>query len=312
MDRYPRAAALGLTGQMHGILYVDREGSACSPLYTWENGLGDLPFEGGEGLSYAEELSRRTGYPMATGYGLTTFFYHVVNGLVPKDAAALCTIPDYFAMRLSGMSQPVMSPGNAAGLGLYSLEEGGFDLRALSLAGVDAALLPDVREGLLPGGNPWGLPVCAGIGDNQASFLGAALGRLDQAVINLGTGGQISAYSGRLARVPGLDTRPFPGGGYLLVGASLCGGGAYAMLERFFREVAEMVTGESQRPCYDAMARLLEQGMPDNCPKVDTAFRGTRQNPGSAARYADRGGQPDAPARHTASGRHAQGTASAL
>ena len=33
-------AAIGLTGQMHGLVYVDAEGSAVSPLYTWEDERG--------------------------------------------------------------------------------------------------------------------------------------------------------------------------------------------------------------------------------------------------------------------------------
>ena len=37
------AASVGLTGQMHGILYVDEKGNCISPLYTWQDGRGNLP-----------------------------------------------------------------------------------------------------------------------------------------------------------------------------------------------------------------------------------------------------------------------------
>ena len=30
-----RPCCIGLTGQMHGMLYVDEDGAAVSPLYTW-------------------------------------------------------------------------------------------------------------------------------------------------------------------------------------------------------------------------------------------------------------------------------------
>ena len=39
-ERYPRVISLGFTGQMHGILYVDKEGQAVSPLYTWQDQRG--------------------------------------------------------------------------------------------------------------------------------------------------------------------------------------------------------------------------------------------------------------------------------
>ena len=32
------ADAIGITGQMHGILYWNRAGKAVSPLYTWQDG----------------------------------------------------------------------------------------------------------------------------------------------------------------------------------------------------------------------------------------------------------------------------------
>ena len=36
-------AAIGLTGQMHGMVYVDTDGNAVSPLYTWEDERGNRP-----------------------------------------------------------------------------------------------------------------------------------------------------------------------------------------------------------------------------------------------------------------------------
>lgn len=35
LTRCPDVQRIGLTGQMHGILYVNAEGEAASPLYTW-------------------------------------------------------------------------------------------------------------------------------------------------------------------------------------------------------------------------------------------------------------------------------------
>jgi len=34
LSRYPQAAGNGFTGQMHGIVYLDTNGNAVSPLYT--------------------------------------------------------------------------------------------------------------------------------------------------------------------------------------------------------------------------------------------------------------------------------------
>jgi sedoheptulokinase len=51
--------AIGLTGQMHGIVYLNEQGQAISPLYTWQDGRGDQPHP--EGGSYADVLSAQSG-----------------------------------------------------------------------------------------------------------------------------------------------------------------------------------------------------------------------------------------------------------
>ena len=49
---WPDIARIGLTGQMHGMLYVDKDGNAISLLTTWEDERGNLPCEQkGENLS---------------------------------------------------------------------------------------------------------------------------------------------------------------------------------------------------------------------------------------------------------------------
>lgn len=60
LEQHPDAAAIGLTGQMHGILYTDDAGRCISPLYTWQDGRGGLPTEntGADGRAGAPENIR--------------------------------------------------------------------------------------------------------------------------------------------------------------------------------------------------------------------------------------------------------------
>jgi len=277
LEMAPETEAIGITGQQHGILYLDRKGKAVSPLYTWQDQRGDQPRE--EGGSYAGEIRQRTGYAVAAGYGLVTHYYQTKNGLVPPEAVGFCTICDYLAMDLCGLTRPRLNCSHAAGLGLYDLERERFDLQAIERLGMDPALIPEVTGERLLGKTESGIPVSVAIGDNQASFIGATWGAAEGVLLNVGTGSQVSIYSPRLLNCPGLETRPFPEGGCLLVGATLCGGRAYAMLEEFFRKTVELVTGQSQ-DCYPAMGRLLEEeGIAPNCPVFVPTFAGTRQDP---------------------------------
>ena len=49
LEKHPDVARIGVTGQMHGIVYLDAEGMPVSPLYTWQDGRGNLPY--GEGMT---------------------------------------------------------------------------------------------------------------------------------------------------------------------------------------------------------------------------------------------------------------------
>ncbi len=272
---YPEIERIGLTGQQHGIVYLDGSGTALSPLYIWQDGRGDLPYD--DSRSYASYLTELTGYPLATGYGLVTHFYNLKNGLVPDNAKTFCTIHDYIAMLLAGTSSPRIDPSDAASFGFFDLEKGCFDIAALERAGMDPSILPQLAKTPCIGGRE--LPVYAAIGDNQASFLGATSGQPDCMLINVGTGSQFSVHTPRYMTCPGLETRPFPLGGYLLVGSSLCGGRAYALLEGFFRKVADML-GSPVDSCYGAMARLLDRApAPEDPVKVIPLFQGTRSDP---------------------------------
>ena len=277
-ERFGDIARIGVTGQMHGIVYLDDSGKPVSPLYTWQDGRGDQPY--GEGETYAAHLGKVTGHPVATGYGLVTHYYNLRNGLVPENAVRFCTIHDYVAMVLAGQTTPVTEASDAASFGVFNVEQGCFDLAALEKAGIAPDLLPALAADPCIGTYLGKVPVYVAIGDNQASFLGSTGGDLNCMLANVGTGSQFSVYTPKYMSCSGLETRPFPGGGYLLVGASLCGGRAYALLEKFFRQTVEMATGTAPDSCYDGMAALLAcSEKPADIPAVTPLFQGTRQDP---------------------------------
>ena len=229
---------IGLSGQMHGVLYVDKEGKALSPLYTWQDMRGGLPYK--EGWSYASYLSEATGLALSSGFGLVTHFYNLVNGLVPEGATKIGTIMDYVAMRLTGREAPLMDASNAASLGFFDKRRSRFDERALERVGIDTSILPELGDTASLVGYYQRIPVYTAIGDNQASFLGSVRSFERSIHVTVGTSSQLSVYSDTYIEVPSLETRPLPGGGYILVGAALCGGCAFSMLKNFFQDLVRM------------------------------------------------------------------------
>ena len=54
-----RPDAIGVTGQMHGILYLDGSFAPCSPLMIWQDERGNEFFK--DNLTYAQHLTAETG-----------------------------------------------------------------------------------------------------------------------------------------------------------------------------------------------------------------------------------------------------------
>lgn len=272
-------ASIGITGQMHGIVYLNDKGEPLSELKIWQDGRGNLEYK--DGLTYAEYMTKITGYPLATGYGAVTYFYDKINGLVPKDAVTFCTIHDLASMTLSNEIKPLLHPSDAASLGLFDLKNNCYDKIAIEKLGLNYNMFPAVCDGFtLIGKTDDGIPVGVAIGDNQASFLGSVSNMEESLLVNVGTGSQISCLVDKIPENSELDCRPLLDNSFILAGSSLCGGRSYAILESFLREVASIVSGSEIKSAYPAMDKLMENYESVEKPlMVKTLFSGTRKNP---------------------------------
>lgn len=274
---YPNTSAIGITGQMHGVVYTDKNGNAVSPLYNWQDSRGNCEYKNGK--TYCEEIEKLTGYRVFSGYGFSTLFYNKVNKINPENAYSFCTIMDYFALYLAGLSLPIIHPSNAASLGLFDLEKSEFDVSAIEKIGLNDLMIPTVSKDDNIVGHYCGIPVVAAIGDNQASFFGSVKNE-KSALVNFGTGSQISVVTDTFKKVnENLELRPYLFGKYLVCGSALCGGRAYSILEKFFSSFAREINSEYSSS-YDIMDALAEKAYNNNSAlKVSTLFCGTRNNP---------------------------------
>lgn len=269
---------IGVTGQMHGMLYTDRDGRAVSPLYTWQDGCGERPLPGG--YSSVRYLKEHAG-ASAAGYGLATHYFLQQTGKIPASAAAMTPVGDYIVMRLCGRTKPVIAADMAASWGCFDLEKECFLTERLEKAEVDISYLPPVlRSHSVVGETREGIPVICSLGDNQASVLGSVRDPRKTALINVGTGSQISMGTTDYFPCSGsLEIRPCTPEYRIMAGSSLCGGRAYAMLEQFYRAVP----GAEADDLYDRMMRqaqdFLEAHGKDAAWKIVPAFSGTRSDP---------------------------------
>lgn len=281
MEECGKVDSIGLTGQMHGMMYVDAEGNAASPLYIWQDGSGNEKME--DGRTYAEAL-RETGGAASTGFGLVSHYYMQMNNMIPDNAVKMVTISDYMGMRLCGSSKAVIATDMAASWGCYDLEKKEFLVEELDKLGVKTSYIPELLKeheimGTTVGNVPNGIPVMVSLGDNQASVLGSVSDVCDTVLVNIGTGSQVSVGTENYIACGGaIELRPCVEGTDLLVGSGLCGGRSYAMLEQFYREIAG--SDEALYAVMEKQARAFkEEKGSDAAWQIRTTFSGTRSNP---------------------------------
>ncbi len=253
-------SAIGFSGQMHGIVYTDKNGKAVSPLFTWQDERAAKEYKNGK--TYAQTKG------CFAGYGLATDFYNEINGLIPENAYKLCTIADYAVMCLCENTQPVAHITNAGSLGCFDIKNNCFTC--------DNPRIPEVTTEFKAVGNYKGIPVCVALGDNQASFIGSVSNSND-ALVNVGTGSQISWLTDTPVTGAGVENRPFDGKRYLAAGCALCGGRAFAMLESFYREIAKLYDDKIVS-FYSFIDKLLEKKS-ETTLIADCRFCGTRNDP---------------------------------
>ncbi len=278
LNSYKGVISIGITGQMHGIVYINKNGEAVSNLITWQDKRADQILKNGK--SVCDEILQITGESISTGYGIATHYYNMKTGEVPTDATGMCSIMDLFAMTICENKKAVTHTSVASSFGMFDIEKGEFMRDKLSLMGINEEFLPCVTGQSVVIGECRGIPVSVPIGDNQASFLGSVRDNNECLLVNMGTGSQVSAVSD-YRRVEGdIEIRPLIEGKYLICGSALCGGYAYSMLEQFFRSYA-VSAGMDNVTQYEVINRLAsdayEKG--DDGLLVNTSFLGKRSNP---------------------------------
>ncbi|NQT18429.1 MAG: hypothetical protein HQ592_01900 [Planctomycetes bacterium] len=295
-------AGIGFSGQMHGVLLVDKANRPLTNLITWRD-QRTLEQEKPGSLNGALErlnadTTRRAGCKLSAGYGGATLHWLAANGQLRAGCIAL-TIADFVAASLSGAA--CTEPTHAASWGILDAASREWDAASIARLGIPAHVLPAIRPSGAPTGEvladvaiqlglPPGVKVSAPVGDNQASVIGAAGLSGKAAVVNLGTGGQVSVPCDEYMYVAELETRPMPIDGYILVGASLCGGWSYAYLNRFYRELVQQIAGVNMTEAdiyasMNALAAAAPDGSADL--KADTRFSGTRADADLRGCFAD-------------------------
>ncbi len=214
-DRADEVAGVGLSGQMHGSVLLDRKtldsGGVCDdvlrPALLWNDQRTAAECReiedrvGGRGA-----LVRLVGNAALPGFTLPKWMWvREHEPAVWGRVAALLMPKDYIGFRMTGAA--ATDVGDAAGTLLFDVDNRRWHMDAAAMFGIDPALLPPVHESAAVAGRltefaakelglKAGTPVVAGSGDNQCGAIGAGVVEADLFLATLGTSGVMYAHAG--------------------------------------------------------------------------------------------------------------------
>lgn len=239
-------AALGLSGQMHGAVFLDDSGASIRPALLWNDqrtAEAAATIEKRVGLARLRDI---TGNASLTGFQAPKVLW--LREFEPENYAritALLLPKDYLRFRLTGVLGT--DPSDASGTLLFDLAKRDWSDEILRALQISRSWLPDVAESptitahvsaaaARATGLTAGTPVVAGAGDNAAAAIGSGIVRDGSGVISLGTSGVVLAHEAtvRVDRSGALHTfcAAVPGA-YHLMGVMLSAGGSL----RWWRDV---------------------------------------------------------------------------
>jgi xylulokinase len=195
-----RPAAIGLSGQMHGLVLTASDGAAVRPAMLWPDSraVGALRAYRLLGSAALDRLAN----PLSPGMAGPLLLWIAEHEPRSYAAARWALQPkDWLRARLTGEFHA--EPSDASGTLLYDVPGDRWDLAAVSALGLDARLLaPLLPSSGAPAGRltrargaelglPAGIPVAAGAADTAAAVLGSGVVSPADVQLTVGTGAQV-------------------------------------------------------------------------------------------------------------------------
>jgi xylulokinase len=205
-------AAVGLTGQMHGLTSLDKDGRPLRPAILWNDQRSGAQCDEITEKVGAQRLYSLIGSRLLAGFTAPKLrwvmqnepevFAQIAHVLLPKD---------YVRFRLSGAYVTDVAEGS--GLGVMDIAARTYSDELLAAFGIPRAWMPDLcesqevcahvnAEGAAATGLKIGTPIVGGAGDQPAAMVGMGVVEEGLASLAIGTSGVAHAMSPRYAPEP--------------------------------------------------------------------------------------------------------------
>ncbi len=206
-------AAIGLTGQMHGLVLLDAQDQVVRPAIIWcdqrtEEQCREITKKVG-----ARRLIELTANPALTGFTLPKIWW--VQRHEPElwsRVRSLMLPKDYIRFRLTG--ERAIDVADASGTLMFDVVHRVWSPPMLEVSRIDEAFLPKVfespavsghvnEEGARLSGLRPGIPVVAGAGDQAAGAVGMGIVKTGAVSATIGTSGVVFAATSKPVLEPG-------------------------------------------------------------------------------------------------------------
>jgi xylulokinase len=200
-------SAVGLTGQMHGLVLLDGGGEVLRPSIIWCDQRTEEQCRAITEKVGARRLIELTANPALTGFTLPKIWW--VRQHEPEVWARVRSImlpKDYVRFRLTGAR--AIDVADASGTLLLDVVNRRWSVPMMEVSHLDEALLPKVfesqeitgyitKEGAQATGLREGIPVVAGAGDQAAGAVGMGIVHPGAVSATIGTSGVVFAATSK-------------------------------------------------------------------------------------------------------------------
>lgn len=259
-------AAIGLTGQMHGMVLLDAQGKVVRPCIMWNDQRTADECAWIMQTVGVERFMELTLNPALPGFTAPKIIWLRTHEPEHYAQAKVLLLPkDYIRYRLTGVYATEVS--DASGTVLLDVTKRRWSREVLDKLEIPESWMPTCVESpsitgqvtLLAAeltGLPPGIPVVGGGGDQAASAVGTGIVEPGLVSVTLGTSGVVFAYSDQPARDPQGRLHTFchavPGKWHMM-GVALSSGGSLRWLRDTIGQPEKMVANLTQVDPYEIL-----------------------------------------------------------
>ena len=202
---YDSVNAIGFSGQMHGLVVVDPFGNPLRPAIIWLDQRSNSQLEKINKTIKQEDIANVLHNRPFTGFAFPSLLWIFENEKDVFSKIYKILMPkDYIRFKITGEFGTDVSDASSSTAFNVAKREWAWDI--IDQMNLPNSIFPECHEAIEIAGTvtkkcseetglPEGIPVIYGAGDQPAHSIGTGVVKEGLIVSNIGTGGEISAYS---------------------------------------------------------------------------------------------------------------------